>query len=243
MAEAESTAPASEEKPKEKKKIQGPKTGIAVGLNHGFIVTRREPRIRPSQRRGTLNIRLKLIREIVREVTGWSPYEKRIMEILKGGGNNPAKRATKFAKRRLGTHTRAKRKVEELGKVIAETKRKEAAVKKDKKDKGVKKAPAKKTKETTTKKKPAAKKAAGKAAAAPAKKGADKAAKGGDKPAKGGDKPAKGGDKPAKDAAKPAKSAAAPKAAPAAKPAKDAKPAGAKDKAAKGGDKAQKKAK
>jgi len=112
------------EKKKEVKKIQGPKTGLAVGLNHGFVTTRREARVRPSQRKGKENKKVKLIREIVREVTGWSPYEKRIMEILKGGGNNPTKRAQKFAKRRLGTHTRAKRKVEDLGKVIAEVKKK-----------------------------------------------------------------------------------------------------------------------
>jgi len=76
-----------------------------------------------------LNPRVKLVRDIVREVCGWAPYEKRVMEILKGGGNNPSKRAQKFAKKRLGTHGRAKRKVEELGKVIAEVKRKEAAQK------------------------------------------------------------------------------------------------------------------
>ena len=46
-----------------------------------------------------------------------APYEKRIMEILKGGGNNPSKRAWRFAKKRLGTHVRAKRKVNEMGDV------------------------------------------------------------------------------------------------------------------------------
>jgi len=39
------------------------------------------------------------------------------MEILKGGGNNPSKRAWRFAKKRLGTHVRAKRKVNEMGDV------------------------------------------------------------------------------------------------------------------------------
>jgi hypothetical protein len=42
-----------------------------------------------------------LIRGVIREVAGWAPYEKRLMEILKGGGANPTKRAWKFAKRRV----------------------------------------------------------------------------------------------------------------------------------------------
>jgi len=38
----------------------------------------------------------------------------------RGGGNNPTKRAWRFAKKRLGTHIRAKRKVSEMDRVIAE---------------------------------------------------------------------------------------------------------------------------
>jgi len=73
--------------------------------------------------------RVKLIRGVIREVTGYAAYEKRIMEILKGGGNNPSKRAWKFAKGRLGTHIRAKRKVSEMGYVIEQSKKAEAAAK------------------------------------------------------------------------------------------------------------------
>lgn len=70
-----------------------------------------------------------MVRGIVREVAGWAPYEKRIMEILKGGGNNPTKRAWRFAKKRLGTHIRAKRKVSEMDRVIAEVKKQESQAK------------------------------------------------------------------------------------------------------------------
>jgi large subunit ribosomal protein L36e len=42
------------------------------------------------------------------------------MEYLK---NSKDKRARKFAKRRLGTFLRAKRKVEEMGTVLAESRR------------------------------------------------------------------------------------------------------------------------
>ena len=59
--------------------------------------------------------RTKVVREIIREVTGFAPYERRTLELLKVGKD---KRARKFAKRRLGTMLRAKRKIEELTNVL-----------------------------------------------------------------------------------------------------------------------------
>jgi hypothetical protein len=47
--------------------------------------------------------RVKFIREIVNEVMGFAPYEKRVMEVLKLGKE---KRAQRLAKKRLGTHQR-----------------------------------------------------------------------------------------------------------------------------------------
>jgi len=91
------------------------------------LYPKKAPKALPSRNKGRAGDRVKLIRSVVREVSGWAPYEKRIMEILKGGGNNPSKRAWKFAKKRLGTHYRAKRKVTEMGDVIANTKRAAAA--------------------------------------------------------------------------------------------------------------------
>jgi len=44
-----------------------------------------------------------------------APYEKRITELLKVGKD---KRALKVAKRKLGTHKRAKRKREEMSSVL-----------------------------------------------------------------------------------------------------------------------------
>eukprot|EP00483_Globobulimina_turgida_P012607 UN12630 len=49
----------------------------------------------------------KFVVSVIRETVGWAPYEKRIMELLRSG--NP-KKALKFAKKRLGSHARAKRK-------------------------------------------------------------------------------------------------------------------------------------
>jgi len=55
------------------------------------------------------------IRSLIREVAGFAPYEKRITELLKVGKD---KRALKVAKRKLGTHKRAKRKREEMSSVL-----------------------------------------------------------------------------------------------------------------------------
>ncbi|KAJ2961393.1 hypothetical protein NQZ79_g3408 [Umbelopsis isabellina] len=125
-------------------------SGIAVGLNKGHITARRELKVTPSYKKGTivhpidstftyviyLKINRKLIivnpisqvqskrtqfvRELVREVAGFAPYERRIMELIK---NSKDKRAKKLCKKRLGTFVRAKAKVEELTNVIAEQRR------------------------------------------------------------------------------------------------------------------------
>jgi large subunit ribosomal protein L36e len=55
------------------------------------------------------------VRGLIREVVGFAPYEKRIQELLKVGRD---KRALKVAKRKLGTHLRAKRKREEMTSVL-----------------------------------------------------------------------------------------------------------------------------
>jgi large subunit ribosomal protein L36e len=56
-----------------------------------------------------------MIRELVAEVAGPAPYEKRMMELLKVGKD---KRALKLAKKKLGTHLRAKKKREDMGTLL-----------------------------------------------------------------------------------------------------------------------------
>ena len=56
-------------------------------------------------------IRSNKLPTILRQVSGFSPYEKRVMELLKV---NRDKRALKFCKARLGTHKRGKKKREEM---------------------------------------------------------------------------------------------------------------------------------
>lgn len=95
--------------------------GIAVGKNKGHVTTKRAKVIRHSNRKGYLSKRVKAVRAVVRDTVGFTAYERRLMEILKGGGNNPQKRAYKFAKAKLGAHVRAKRKVREMEDVISKS--------------------------------------------------------------------------------------------------------------------------
>eukprot|EP00798_Chlamydomonas_sp_ICE-L_P031228 gene31228-6378_t len=96
------------------------KTGIAVGVNKGHVTTLREQKPRPVNRKGHLGKRVKFVREIIREVAGMAPYEKRIVELLKVGRD---KRALKVAKNKLGTHLRGKRKREEIAGLIRKMKK------------------------------------------------------------------------------------------------------------------------
>ncbi|CAH1755840.1 7001_t:CDS:2 [Entrophospora sp. SA101] len=97
-----------------------PKSGLFIGLNKGHKVTPREYRPKPSRRKGKISNKTKFVKDLIREVVGYAPYEKRVMELLK---NSKDKRARKLAKKRLGTFVRAKRKVEELSNIIAESRR------------------------------------------------------------------------------------------------------------------------
>merc|ERR1711865_65234 len=87
-------------------------SGIAVGKGKGHSVTAIKAAARPARRKGSAAKRVKFVREVVREVLGFTPYERRIQELLKVGRD---KRALKFAKQRLGTHKRGKAKRAEMG--------------------------------------------------------------------------------------------------------------------------------
>merc|ERR1711957_1078206 len=99
-------------------------SGMAAGLNKGFIVTRRQLGKKPSYRKGRNCPRNKLVKEVIREVAGFAPYEKRIIELLKIGSAATFKRALKLAKKRLGTHKRGKKKREEMSEAIAAMRKK-----------------------------------------------------------------------------------------------------------------------
>ncbi|KAL2130983.1 hypothetical protein VTI74DRAFT_5705 [Chaetomium olivicolor] len=96
------------------------KSGIARGVNKGHKTTARVSKPRPSRRKGASSKRTQFVRSIVKEVAGLAPYERRVIELLRNGKD---KRARKFSKRKLGTYRRAKAKVDELQRVIAESRR------------------------------------------------------------------------------------------------------------------------
>merc|ERR1712137_338985 len=91
----------------------GVRYNLAVGLNKGHKVTKLEAgrKTRPTRRKGAATKHAKFVRELVRELVGFAPFERRCQELLKISKD---KRALKFCKKRLGTHIRGKRKREEM---------------------------------------------------------------------------------------------------------------------------------
>lgn len=91
-------------------------SGISVGLKKGHVVTKRTPvKVRGPGTSGCGKVHKELVNSVIEEVCGFAPYEKRILELLRVGKD---KRALKFAKKRLGTHLRAKRKREEMSEAL-----------------------------------------------------------------------------------------------------------------------------
>ncbi|KZV77185.1 ribosomal protein L36e [Peniophora sp. CONT] len=90
------------------------------GISHGHPTTAIPKTVKPSQRKGIQSQKTKFVRSVVREVVGFSPYERRVMELLR---NSKDKKARKLTKKRLGTLLRSKRKLEELSSIIQESRR------------------------------------------------------------------------------------------------------------------------
>lgn len=68
-------------------------------------------RIARTDKKRTVSDKKKFIAAVIHEVSGLSPYERHIIELLKLGKDRLALR---FAKKRLGNIKRAKGKVEQL---------------------------------------------------------------------------------------------------------------------------------
>ena len=64
------------------------------------------------------------VREVIREVVGLAPYERKMMELIRTGVATKEKKAVKLARRRLGTHRRAQHKKAELVEMIRAQKKK-----------------------------------------------------------------------------------------------------------------------
>jgi len=96
------------------------RSGLALGLNKGHETTPIPKRVKPSHRNGHLSKKNQFVRSVVREVVGFAPYERRVLELLR---NSKDKKARKLTKKRLGTLLRSKRKLEELSGIIQESRR------------------------------------------------------------------------------------------------------------------------
>ena len=95
--------------------------GLAIGLNKGHIVNKIEVpswvALKPKRKRVTV------VRRVIAEICGRSPFEKKIIEVLKQTKQtNSQKKAYKLAKKSLGTHKRAMKKRSELQDFIAKHK-------------------------------------------------------------------------------------------------------------------------
>ena len=72
-----------------------------------------------------------MIREIVREIVGFTNYEKRMMEMIKVGTGLAAKKALTLVRKRLGSMKRAKVKREELEELVQAMRHRDDAEHKD----------------------------------------------------------------------------------------------------------------
>merc|ERR1719414_1908582 len=100
------------------------RSGIAAGRDRGHQTTERVLKKRPVSYKGKQSAKVKVVREVIRECCGFAPYERRVMELIKMGTASATKRALKYAKSRLGTHKRGKKKREEMGDAIANMRKK-----------------------------------------------------------------------------------------------------------------------
>lgn len=56
---------------------------LRYGLNKGHPTTPIPKAVRPSQRKGVTSTKTKFVRSIIREVAGFSAYERRVLELLR----------------------------------------------------------------------------------------------------------------------------------------------------------------
>ncbi|CAF1328957.1 unnamed protein product, partial [Rotaria sordida] len=75
-----------------------PKYEIATGLHKGRKLEKFvSKRVRPTRRHQKKSKHVKFVRDLVRELVGFMPYERRAMELMKVGRD---KRALKYVKPR-----------------------------------------------------------------------------------------------------------------------------------------------
>lgn len=56
---------------------------LRTGINHGHPTTAIEKAAKPSHRKGHRSARTSVVRSVIREVAGFAPYERRVMELMR----------------------------------------------------------------------------------------------------------------------------------------------------------------
>ena len=91
-----------------------------------FATTKLANKQLPKHRKGRPSKRNVVVKEVISEVAGLLPYEKRLLDMLSGAGDGADKRMYKYAKQRLGTHKRAVKKREDMKDLHAQMKARQA---------------------------------------------------------------------------------------------------------------------
>ena len=79
---------------------------LRYGPNHGHPTTPIAKVVRPSQRKGVQSTKTKFVRSVIREVAGFSPYERRVMELLR---NSKVRHAFLYGVGRISSQFRIKK--------------------------------------------------------------------------------------------------------------------------------------
>ena len=87
-----------------------------------------------SMRKGRLHPRVQAIRDVMVEVTGLSPFQRKMMEMLKTGDSVKEKKAVRIARKRTGSHQRAQKIRDKLALLIQAQDAAQRAQKKENKD-------------------------------------------------------------------------------------------------------------
>merc|ERR1711902_103681 len=101
-----------------------PRYEICAGLEKGHKTTKNTLKAKPANSKGRLTKHNKFVRDLIREVAGFAPYERRAQELLRIGKE---KRCLKFLKKRIGSHDLAKKKREEMQGILQAMRKKPAA--------------------------------------------------------------------------------------------------------------------
>ena len=89
-----------------------------------------------SQRKGRQHTRVGAIRELMTEVVGFAPFQRKMIEMLKTGDAVKEKKAVRVARKRTGSHKRAQLVRDKLAAIIQAQAAAQRAKKQDEKDEG-----------------------------------------------------------------------------------------------------------